>query len=72
VSATDQALIRLLRDKLAIPANDPVDVSAAKLGRLRAQVATDLRPVIREVDFRQFDLERAFQRVVDIAAILGG
>lgn len=72
VSASDATLIRLLRDKLAIPANDPVDVSAAKLARLRAQVDTDLRPVIREEDFRRFDLERAFQRVADIAAILGG
>lgn len=72
VSPSDNALLRLLRDKLAIPANEPVDVSAAKLARLRVQVDTDLRPVIREDDFRRFDLDRAFQHVVDIAAILGG
>jgi predicted nucleotidyltransferase component of viral defense system len=72
VSASDVTLIQLLRDKLAIPANEPVDVSAAKLAQLRAQVDTDLRPVIREADFRSFDLDRAFQRVVGIVAMLGG
>ncbi len=72
VSASDAPLLRLLRDKLAIPANEPVDVSAAKLARLRAQLDTDLRPVIRDDDFRRFDLDRAFQYVVDIAAILAG
>jgi hypothetical protein len=72
VSASDEMLMRLLSDKLAIPANEPVDVSAARLVRLRAQVETDLRPVIREEDFRRFNLDRAFQRVADLAAILNG
>jgi len=72
VNASDDSLIRLLRDKLAVPANKPIDVSAAKLARLRAQVDTDLRPVIREADFQRFDVDRAFQRVADLAAILNG
>lgn len=72
VSAADATLIQLLRHKLAIPANDPVDVSTAKLARLRAQVETDLRPVIRDDDFRRFELDRVFQQVADLAAILGG
>lgn len=70
VSASDEMLIRLLRDKLAIPANEPVDISAAKLAGLRVQIDTDLRPMIREEDFRRFDLDRAFQRVAELAAIL--
>jgi predicted nucleotidyltransferase component of viral defense system len=72
VNASDDSLIRLLRDKLAVPANEPIDVSAAKLARLRAQVDTDLRPVIREADFQRFDVDRAFQQVADLAAILNG
>ncbi len=72
MNASDDSLIRLLRDKLAVPANEPIDVSAAKLARLRAQVDTNLRPVIREADFQRFDVDRAFQRVADLAAILNG
>ena len=41
---------------------------AAKLALLRAQVDTDLRPVIREKDFRRLDVWIApLQRVADLA-----
>lgn len=46
--------------KLAIPGNDPVDVSERRLAALRRQVEAELRPVLRDADFREFDLERAF------------
>lgn len=72
VSATDDYLVGLLRAKLAVPANELVDVSAAKLILLRSQVETDLRPVIRDRDFHRFDIDRAFQRLAAIAAMLSG
>jgi len=61
-----------LSEDLDFSLSTPIDVSAAKLARLRAQVDTDLRPVIREADFQRFDVDRAFQRVADLAAILNG
>jgi predicted nucleotidyltransferase component of viral defense system len=66
---TDELLVQLLKHKLSIPGNEPVDLSEKKLILLRAQLETDLRPVIRDDDFQQFDLERIFQRIFDFAAM---
>lgn len=67
VDAHDAGLAELVRQKLAVPGNDPVDVSPARLAKLRPQLATRLRPVLREQDFDEFDLDRAF----DIVAAAG-
>lgn len=53
--------------KLAIPGNDPVDVSARRLAALRRQVEPELRPVLRDRDFSEFDLDRAFEIGVRMA-----
>ena len=67
----DPELIDLVRNKLAVPGNDPMDVSAARLSFLEPQVNTQLKPVLRNKDFAQFDLERAFATVAEVAAMLG-
>lgn len=56
--------------KLAIPGNDPVDVSERRLAALRRQVESELKPVLRDTDFREFDLERAFKIGVRMAKAL--
>jgi predicted nucleotidyltransferase component of viral defense system len=56
--------------KLAIPGNDPVDVSETRLDALRRQIDSQLRPVLRESDFAEFDLDRAFKMVIEIANAL--
>jgi len=38
---------------------------------LRRQLDTELKTVLREKDFRDFDLERAFRIVKDVAVIIG-
>ena len=53
--------------KLAIPGNDPVDVSETRLEALRRQVEPELRPVLRDRDFTEFDLDRAFEIAVRMA-----
>ena len=53
--------------KLAVPGTEPVNVSAERLVLLRQQMAPQLRPVLRERDFREFDLGRAFGIVADVA-----
>jgi predicted nucleotidyltransferase component of viral defense system len=64
----DEKLIGLVRQKLAVRGNEPVDISAARLAELRQQVEPQLRPVLRREDFAEFDVERAFRLVTDLAA----
>lgn len=61
-------LVDLVRRKLSVPGNEPVDVSANRLAALRQQVGPQLQPVLRAEDFAEFDLERAFQIVTTMAA----
>ena len=67
----DSSLIELVRQKMAVPGNEPVDISPERLAALRRQLDRELKTVLREKDFREFDLERAFRIVKDVAAIIG-
>lgn len=69
--ADDAELIGLVRQKLAIRGNDPVDVSEKRQAELRQQVEPQLRAVLRGVDFAEFDVERAFRLVADMATQAG-
>jgi predicted nucleotidyltransferase component of viral defense system len=66
----DAAFIQLVRHKLDIPGNDPVDVSEDRLKTLRQQLEPRLKPVLRAKDFAEFDLDRAFRTVVTVAAMV--
>ncbi len=66
----DPELLALVREKLAVPGNDPVDVSPARLAALRPQVESQLKPVLRDRDFTEFDLNHAFRTVAGVAAAL--
>ena len=52
---------------MAIPGNEPVNVSTERLDALRRQVDSELRPVLRDRDFAEFDLDRAFEIGVRMA-----
>jgi predicted nucleotidyltransferase component of viral defense system len=60
----------LVRRKLAVPGNPPVDVSKEKLANLRRQKDARLRMVLRDPEFRSFDIDQAFQMVAEIAGQL--
>jgi predicted nucleotidyltransferase component of viral defense system len=64
----DSGLIDLVRQKLAVPGNELVDISEKRLAALRQQVEPQLQAVLRAKDFAEFDLERAFQTVAAMAA----
>ncbi|MCX5818796.1 MAG: hypothetical protein NT047_02625 [Deltaproteobacteria bacterium] len=64
-------MTKLVRQKLSVPGNEPVDISPERMASLRQQLDTELKTVLREKDFREFDLERAFRIVKDVAAIIG-
>ncbi|MFM7292198.1 MAG: nucleotidyl transferase AbiEii/AbiGii toxin family protein [Planctomycetia bacterium] len=57
----------MVRRKLAIPGTPPVDVGSERMATLRRQVDAKLKPVLREEEFRDFDLDRAIALVVDMA-----
>jgi predicted nucleotidyltransferase component of viral defense system len=64
-------LVEMVRQKLAIPGNDPVSVGPKRLMQLRCQLDSRLRPVLRAEDFAAFDLDRAFDLVVTMAKAVG-
>lgn len=67
----ETAMTELVGQKLAVPGNEPVDISPERMAELRRQLDTELKTVLREKDFMEFDLERAFRIVKDVAAIIG-
>ena len=67
----DRALLDLLRRKLQVPGTAPMDTSPDRVGQLRRQLEAELRPVLREQDFAQFDLERAVGIVDSVARQFG-
>jgi predicted nucleotidyltransferase component of viral defense system len=71
VRTEDAELITLVRQKLAVPGNAPVNIGPGRLAELRGQLAARLKPVLRERDFAEFDLERAYKMVVEMAKAVG-
>lgn len=67
LNTRDPALLDLLRRKLEVPGTGPVDVSPDRMGQLQRQLEAQLRPVLREREFDQFDLERAIGTVSEVA-----
>jgi predicted nucleotidyltransferase component of viral defense system len=67
----DAEMVTLVRQKLAVPGNDPVDFGQNRLAQLRAQIETRLRPVLRQRDYEAFDLARAFNVVAEMARLVG-
>jgi predicted nucleotidyltransferase component of viral defense system len=64
----DTELVGLVRQKLAVPGNERVNVSEGRLAALREQLDPQLKPVLRARDFAEFDLDRAFELVAEMAA----
>lgn len=71
VRLDDAQLLALVRQKLAVPGNEPLDVSRARLDALLPQVETELKPMLRPADFAAFVLGRAVATVAEVAAALG-
>ena len=63
--------VELVRAKVSVPGNDPASVAVERLELLHNQLEARLRPVLRERDFVQFDLDRAVAAVKQVAEALG-
>ena len=66
VDLKDRHLFQLLAEKLKVPGNPPIDLSPARKGKLKTQIETELKPVLRPADFEKFDLERVFRLALQI------
>lgn len=64
----DSAFIGMVRRKLAVPDIEPIDVSSNRLLMLRQQLETQLKPVLRDREYAEFDLVRVFETVTEVAA----
>lgn len=67
----DEEFLAMVRDKLAVPGNEPVDVSDTRFADLKPQIAAQLKPVLRARDFETFDLEKAVDIVKTVANAVG-
>ena len=65
LSAPD--LITLVRQKLAVPGNGPLQLTDERRAELERQKETDLKPVLRSRDFEQFDQDRIWTALVALA-----
>jgi len=70
LDSQDSSFLSLVKAKLEMPGNDPVDVSATRKHELIQQLEGQLKPVLRPADFSGFDLEEAFELVLKMAAAL--
>lgn len=66
----DKNFIEMVRKKIAIPENDPPDMSDERLAGLFDQVEARLKPILRPKDFEAFDLERAIKHVTRMNSLL--
>ncbi len=66
----DAALVELVRQKLAVPRTPPVDISPGRLAALRPQLDSQLKPVLRNKDLAEFELQMAVEVVSRMAAQL--
>ena len=56
-------VLELVRVKLGVPGNTPMDLSQERREDLERQLGARLKPVLRPADFAEFDLAKAFALV---------
>lgn len=59
--------LNLVRRKLAVPGTGPVDLDVERKAKLKRQMETELKPVLRPRDFSQFDFERIWTDLTTLA-----
>jgi len=66
----DLDFLDVVKAKIDVPGNDPIDVSLERRQELNQQLRGRLRPVLRFRDYDRFDLDAAFELVCNIAKAL--
>ena len=70
IDLKNQHLLHLVAKKLKIPENPPVDLSPARKEKLKTQINTELKPVLRSSDFESFNLDRVFDIATRVSRLL--
>ena len=70
IHASDAELVGLVRQKLSVHGNLQANVSQLRLDALRQQLEAELRPVLRDKEYSDFNLERAIRTVIEMAGNL--
>ena len=63
IELTNSELIELTHKKLAVPGNDFLGLTPQRIEMLKTQVETELRPVLRDEAYRDFDFEKCLSWV---------
>jgi len=66
----EEQFLKFVKKKLAVPGNDLLNITLSRKEMLKRQMETELKPILREKDFQQFDLDRAFNLVAEIGSKL--
>jgi len=70
LDSQDPDFLSMVRAKLKVPGNAPVDVSAERKWELDRQLEGQLKPVLRPADFAKFNFDETFELVCSIANAL--
>jgi len=70
LDSQDPDFHNMVRAKLKVPGNAPIDVSAERKLELDRQLEGQLKPVLRPADFARFNFDEAFKLVCKIAKTL--
>ena len=62
----------MVKKKLNVPGNTPVDISLEYKRELSRQLEGQLRPVLRPADFDSFNMEEAFELIGRISNAVSG
>jgi len=68
----DRDFLILVKQKLDVPGNIPVDISIQYKRELVRQLEGQLRPVLRPEDFNGFNMDEAFEMIATIAWTVSG
>ncbi len=67
----DRDFLTMVNTKLAVPGNNAPDLSDTRLADLKAQLESQLKPVLRPKDFATFDLDTTIEIVKNVARTVG-
>ncbi len=59
--------LRLVKKKLGVPDNNPISINKIRKKQLQNQIKSELKPVLRDLDFKQFEFELAYDLVERVA-----
>ena len=68
----DPYFLIMVRKKLDVPGNAPVDISLEHKRELDRQLEGQLRPVLRPTDFDSFKMDEAYELLCRIAEAVSG